>query len=64
MLRKSRNHAQVYLVTGGHSSSDPTTISSTEILTVGDSTWTEIAPYPFNVGGLKGISFQNKILIS
>ena len=65
---------QVYLVTGGLDKSDGRfdmnyinlnyLISSTEILTEGSSRWNEVGPLPSGVWGLRGVSLDNRIIMT
>ena len=57
---------QVYLVTGGQDYEFITHyyLSSTEILTHGDSKWTDVGPLPFALFGLKGVSLNNNIIMT
>ena len=51
----------MYLVTGGWDSSY---LSSTEILVDGAVTWTEVGELPVSMYGLRGVSLNNKILMT
>ena len=55
----------VYLVTGGSSSNimEPT-LSSTEILLTGSTSWIEIGKLPTALKHLRGISYYNKIIMT
>ena len=55
-------HVQVYLVAGGYTGSQLD--SSTELLVHGASFWSEAAPLPHAMKGLKIISIDNKIISS
>ena len=56
---------QVYLVTGGQDYEFITHyyLSSTEILTHGNSKWTDVGPLLFALFGLKGVSLNNNIIL-
>ena len=53
---------QVYLVTGGWGTS--TKLSSTEILTEGSQSWRIVGPLPYSVDGLRGVSLNNRIIMT
>ena len=48
---------KVYLVTGGGD-------NSTEILTEGSQSWRIVGPLPVAVHGLRGVSFDNRIIMT
>ena len=54
---------QVYLVTGGWDSSY-NDLSSTEILTEGSQSWKVVGPLPYAVRGLRGVSYNNRIIMT
>ena len=54
---------QVYLVTGGWDP-DNNCLSSTEILTEGSQSWRIVGPLPYAVSYLRGISFNNRIIMT
>ena len=54
---------QVYLVTGGWDSSY-NDLSSTEILTDGSQSWSIVGPLPNAVEGLRGVSYNNRIIMT
>ena len=54
---------QVYLVTGGRVNSTNKLVS-TEILTGGSQSWRIVGPLPYAVHGLRGVSFDNKIIMT
>ena len=53
---------QVFLVTGGYSYFGE--LSSTEILKDGDSSWTTVGNLPKAVEGIRGVSFNNRIIMT
>merc|ERR1712126_60809 len=56
------NNDKVLLVTGGYDSDK--FLSSTEILTAGDSHWRYAASLPQPVSYLRGVSYDNKVIVS
>ena len=53
---------QVYLVAGGSTGSLIPDIDSTELLTVGASSWTEAAPLPRAMSLLQTVSLDNMVI--
>ena len=53
---------QVFLVTGGFGGGNY--LSSTEILTEGDSSWTIVGNLPKAVWGIRGVSLNNRIIMT
>ena len=53
---------KVYLVTGGWD--NPNYLSSTEILTEGSQSWRIVGPLPNAVSGLRGVSINNRIIMT
>ena len=54
---------QVFLVTGGVFGSF-NQLSSTETLKSGDGSWTDVGNLPVPMFGLRGVSFQNQIIVT
>ena len=52
---------QVLLVTGGEGA---VLWSSTEVLKDGDSSWTTVGNLPKAVEGIRGVSFNNRIIMT
>ena len=52
----------MYLVAGGYDSLSY--LSSTEILTEGESAWKVVGSLPSLIGGLKGVSWKNTIIMT
>ena len=52
---------QVFLVTGGYSHGY---LSSTEVLKDGDSSWTTVGNLPKAADGIRGVSFNNRIIMT
>ena len=52
---------QVFLVTGGLSNRY---LDTTEILVEGDSSWTTVGNLPKAVYGIRGVSFNNRIIMT
>ena len=55
---------QVFLVTGGYNWYDDEYLSSTEVLKDGDSSWTTVGNLPKAVDGIRGVSFNNRIIMT
>ena len=53
---------QVFLVTGGYNNGE--IFSSTEVLKDGDLSWTTVGNLPKAVGGIRGVSFNNRIIMT
>ena len=53
---------QVFLVTGGKTSSG--NIASTEVLVHGDSSWSYVGDLPVPTRGLRGVSVNNKVIMT
>ena len=58
----TNRYIQVYLVAGGWDG--PNDLFPTEILHEGSSQWTEVEPLPAPINRLKGISLNNKIIMT
>ena len=54
---------EVYLVTGGYNDYGNEE-ASTEILTEGSSSWTDVGPLPVPLWGLRGVSINNTIIMT
>ena len=54
-------HFQVYLVTGG--ANNVGELSSTEILISGSKSWQRVGDLPGPANGIRGVSFNNKIIM-
>ena len=56
----------MYLVTGGSSggTADPPNLASTETLIDGASAWITVGSLPAAMGALRGVSLNNKILMT
>ena len=56
---------QVFLVTGGfYWGYNYKILSSTEVLKDGDSSWTTVGNLPKAVSGIRGVSFNNRIIMT
>ena len=56
---------QVFLVTGGYTTNDDVKyLSSTEVLKDGDSSWTTVGNLPKAVSSIRGVSFNNRIIMT
>ena len=54
-------HFQVYLVTGG--ANNVGELSSTEILISGSKSWQRVGDLPGPANGIRGVTFNNKIIM-
>ena len=52
---------QVFLVTGGYNDGK---LSSTEVLKDGDLSWTTVGNLPKAVWGIRGVSLNNRIIMT
>ena len=55
---------QVYLVTGGTEGGGNGYLSSTELLVDGDGKWTLVGELPAATSGIRGVSFNNNIIMT
>ena len=55
---------QVFLVTGGYAGGWLGWLDTTEILVEGDSSWTTVGSLPKAVQGIRGVSLNNRIIMT
>ena len=55
----------MYLITGGYDSkAKPAYVSTTEILTEGDSKWKVVGPLPLGIKAAKAVSVENSVFLT